>query len=62
MRFFYYIYSGGGLVENLNDPVILEQKGIEVEQIWSGSVQGVIGNDQKIVILNTRLSWHKNEN
>ena len=62
MRRFSYIYSGGGLVENLNDPVILEQKGIEVEQIWSGSVQGVIGNDQKIVILNTRLSWHKNEN
>ena len=50
------------MVENLNDPVILEQKGIEVEQIWSGSVQGVIGNDQKIVILNTRLIWHKNEN
>ena len=34
---------------------ILEQKGIEVEQIWSGSVQGAFGNDQILVILNTRL-------
>ena len=46
MRFFplFHIYSGH-LVENLNNPVILEQKGIEIEHIWSGSVQGVFGND-----------------